>query len=257
MPGPSEGVPRVACKVLDDYDATNTIRELNINLSHMARGESAVQVLCKSLQPSQMRLHTLILFGVNLSSGHTLLSALQFPFLSSLTIAGCIHTEDFVTALGSLAVKSPMTLESLTIHQSQIWDRNDASEDSNDTPPEPLVAALDLLLGNSTALQQIWICLRGFRTLPLVQGFANQGLTLRWLFLDVRAAKGVPDSLAYSYNIDDWQRLCQSLKQVRQLDMIFPRIMIDDRQGDKGEMDSFIVSRVPPSHANPVSASSI
>ncbi|KAL8672318.1 MAG: hypothetical protein Q9168_003202 [Polycauliona sp. 1 TL-2023] len=239
MPGPLEVVPKVACKILEDHD---TIRELDVNLFHVVLDESTpgsdgLHMLWKSLEPSRTRLHTLNLTDVSFGSGHKTLSALHFPSLASLTIATCSNAEEFLTALAKSALKSPTTLKRLTIHHSQAWVD---SWDPEDTTTEPLVAAIDLLLANLTALEHIWICLRGYRTLPLVKGIANQGLTLKWLFIDIRAEKGVEDRWACSYAIELWQILCQSLKTIRQLDMVSPRAMNDYLEGPTPEFESFI-----------------
>lgn len=114
MPGPLEGMPQVACKLLKDHD---TIRELEINLFHMNRDESStsnggMHMLCQNLEPSRTRIHTLDLAGMDLDSSHKLLAAHHLPFLASLTIAACDHTEVFLAALAKSAEKSLVPLSS-------------------------------------------------------------------------------------------------------------------------------------------------
>lgn len=244
MPGPLEGMPQVACKLLKDH---STIRELEINLFHMNHDESStsncgIHMLCQNLEPSRTRIHTLDLAGVNLNSSHKLLSALHLPVLASLTIPACNHTEVFLAALCKSAEKSLVPLKWLTIHHSQAWDRENAPAHP---PAEPILTAIDSLLAVlPRSLQRIWICLRGFRTLPLVEGLASHGSTLRWLFIDVRTEKKVEDPNTYTFQ--EWQTLCKSLKTIRQLDMVFPDVEADCSQHEGGLFEDYIVSLSAP-----------
>ncbi|KAL8836388.1 MAG: hypothetical protein Q9176_006327 [Flavoplaca citrina] len=223
MPGPREGIPHVVGQILKDHD---TIRQLEINLVHMARSEGPtkdndVHALCQVLEPPITSLQTLELTGVNLMSSHKLVSTLHLPVLTWLTVAACSHTADFLAALARSAERQPFSLKYLTIHHAQTWDEDNPTAEPSDSTREPLLISIDTLLANlQSCLQQMWICLRGFDTMPLVRGVARHGHTLRWLFFDIRPEKRAVGSCTYI--LDDWQILCESLTNMQQLDVVLP-----------------------------------
>ncbi|KAL8878338.1 MAG: hypothetical protein Q9192_008472, partial [Flavoplaca navasiana] len=223
MPGPLEGIPQVVDRILKDHD---TIRELEINLVHMARSEDStkdndVHALCQILEPPVTSLHTLDLTGVNLMSSHKLVSTLHLPVLTWLIVAACSHTEVFLAALARSAERQPLSLKCLMVHHAQAWDPDNPTAEPSDSAREPLSISIDTLLANvQSCLQQIWICLRGFDVMPLIRGVACHGSTLRRLFIDIRPEKRAVGSC--TYNLDDWRVLCESLENIQQLDMVLP-----------------------------------
>ncbi|KAL8675930.1 MAG: hypothetical protein Q9186_007495 [Xanthomendoza sp. 1 TL-2023] len=240
MPGSRERMPQVAC---DFFKAHATIRSLHLDLMHMAsatdEGDTdelhtsggGMHALFGSLQPSSARLHTLELTGVNLHASHgELLTALDLQVLSNLSVTKCEYPEEFFTALGEKAKHHPISLKSLTIHHSQPYlvSLGSSSDPEHEKENEPLLVAIDSLLTSlNGCLKEIWIYLRGFDCPPHVEGLIHHGSALQWLFVDARKEKGT--HLTYPYSLEDWQRLCNQLKNIQQLDMIFPNIMADCR----------------------------
>ncbi|KAL8688349.1 MAG: hypothetical protein Q9224_004905 [Gallowayella concinna] len=230
MPGSNEPLPQVARQFLQE---PHHIPELDLNLVHMAQDEGkdgringrytssgAVLALVSGLKPSTVRLQTLDLTGVNLRCSHRILmSILDIPSLQNLCVIKCKHAEDFLKAIGGAAQRSSMNLRKFELYHAQAYQSQDPSTATTTTKLDPLLAAVNMFLANVPPLRTIWICLRGFDRLPDVASIANHGSTLRWLFIDVRKAKG---PLAVTYPLSEWETLCSSLKSIHQLDMTYP-----------------------------------
>ncbi|KAL8816566.1 MAG: hypothetical protein Q9223_004441 [Gallowayella weberi] len=240
MPGRRERMPQVAC---DFFKENKTIRSLQLDLIHMASevddgdtdehytSGSGIHALFGSLQPSSAPLHTLALTGVNFdASHHELLTALDLQVLSNLSVIKCEHPEKFFTALGEKAKRDPISLKRLIIHHSRPYMPSPSSSTDleHDKDKEPLLFAINLLLMSlNGCLKKIWIYLRGFDCPPHVEGLIHHGSALHWLFVDARREKGTTKLFPYSF--EEWQRLCNHLENIRQLDMIFPNVMADGR----------------------------
>ncbi|KAL8860824.1 MAG: hypothetical protein Q9178_002854 [Gyalolechia marmorata] len=245
MPGDNEAMPKIACELLRQQ---STIRHLKLDLVYMRPGSNnddvdeeidgrltskgGMRALFGNLKASSTHLWTLHLTGVNFSDCHRdLLSALDLSKLSSLTIVKCQHVEDFLAALAGTSDLNSMQLKCLVLYHSKKWQIADpvnppAGEDEGE--PDPLLTAIDRLLLNMPAtLTDLWICLRGFNKLPSVDGLVHHSSTLRWLFVDSRKQKG-PDGIS-TYSFTDWQRMCNSLCSIRQLDMAYPEVFADCR----------------------------
>lgn len=204
-----------------------------------------VHALCQILEPPVTSLHTLDLTGVNLMSSHKLVSTLHLPVLTRLTVAACGHTEVFLAALARSAERQPLSLKSLMVHHAQAWDEDNPTAEPSDSARQPLLISIDILLANvQSCLRQVWICLRGFDTMPLIRGVACHGSTLRRLFIDIRPEKRAVGSC--TYNLDDWRALCESLKNIQQLDVVLPEPDACRCNPDGNLFDNYIVS--PPGH---------
>ncbi|KAL8679358.1 MAG: hypothetical protein Q9186_004363 [Xanthomendoza sp. 1 TL-2023] len=185
MPGSNEPLPQVARQFLQE---PHHIRELDLNLVHMAQDEG-----------KDGRIN-----GRYTSSGAVL------ALFSGLKPS---------TAIGGAAQRSSMNLRKFELYHAQAYQIQDPSTATTTTKLDPLLAAVNMFLANVPPLRTIWICLRGFDRLPDVASIANHGSTLRWLFIDVRKAKG---PLAVTYPLSEWETLCSSLKSIHQLDMTYP-----------------------------------
>ncbi|KAL8927594.1 MAG: hypothetical protein Q9172_001304 [Xanthocarpia lactea] len=218
MPGVNEAMPAVACELLRQH---STIRYLKLDLVYMRAGsdnddvdkeidgpltsKGGMRALFGNLKASSTHLWTLHLTGVDFSDCHQdLLSALDLSKLSSLSIVKCQHVEDFLAALAGTSDLKSMQLKCLVLYHSKKWQIADpvntlSGEDEGE--PDPLLAAIDLLLLKMPAtLTEIWICLRGFNKLPHVDGLVHHSSTLRWLFVDSRKQKG-PDGINLSQHV--------------------------------------------------------
>ncbi|KAI4245540.1 MAG: hypothetical protein L6R42_010158 [Xanthoria sp. 1 TBL-2021] len=234
MPQMDEAMPKMACELVKQHD---TIRRLELDLVHMhpdtnggeikepLTSSGGIHALIGKLEPSSVNLRHLHLRGINLSTCHkALLSALDLSKLSSLLIVKCQYAEKFLAALAKSPSIHSMHLKEFTLHHSRPWEPIDAATSPEEEHEiDPLLAAVGLLLVKMPAsLKELWICLRGFNKLPGVEGLIHHGSTLQSLFVDVREQKG-PDGM-WMYDLVEWQRLCESLKSIQQLDMVYPKI---------------------------------
>ncbi|KAL8991751.1 MAG: hypothetical protein Q9169_007685 [Polycauliona sp. 2 TL-2023] len=231
MPQMDEAMPKIGCELFNKHD---TIRRLELDLVHMhvdTDGDKIKEALTSGgamnaffggLTSSSAQLTTLDLRGVNLSVCHEkLLSALDLPKLSSLTVIKCQYPEHFLAALAESPSVGSIQLEEFVLYHSRNYESPD---DDEAVESDPLLAAAELLLTKlSPSLQELWICLRGFDRLPDVKSLVHHGSTIRWLFMDVRERKG-PNGIR-NYNLMDWRMLCKSLKDIQQLDMIYPKVV--------------------------------
>ena len=258
MPGDNEAMPEVACELIRQH---STIRHLKLDLVYMRpssdnddvdeeidgrlTSKGGMRALFGNLKASSAHLWTLHLTGVDLSDCHRdLLSALDLSKLSSLTIVKCQHVEDFLAAVAGTSNLDSMQLKCLVLYQSKKWqiaDPVNPPSGENEGEPDPLLAAIDLLLLSMPAtLTDIRICLRGFNKLPHVDGLVHHASTLRWLFVDSRKQKG-PDGIS-TYSFTDWQRMCNSLCSIRQLDMAYPKVSADCRVLGHLQFCQYVVS---------------
>ncbi|KAL8779988.1 MAG: hypothetical protein Q9213_006677 [Squamulea squamosa] len=239
MPSPNEVMPEVAGEILKQH---STIRDLEVELVHMhfdndggefeeqLTSSGGIHALFRNLKPSSVHLRSLDLKGVNLSNCHgELLSALDLPALTYLSIAKCQYPEHLMTALAGIAGMKSMRLKGLMLHHSREWRYTSSGSLPDDSlQTDPLLAATNLLLANMPAsLTRIWIFLRGFNELPHVGGLIHHSSTLQWLFIDIREQKG-PNGVCI-YSPADWQLLCKSLGNLQQLDMAYPEVVADCR----------------------------
>ncbi|KAL8880172.1 MAG: hypothetical protein Q9192_008076, partial [Flavoplaca navasiana] len=234
MPGLTEPVPQIAHQIIQK---SHNLRHLRLELQNMASNDStsdeieghytssgAMRTLFKGIQPATVSLCYLALTCVNLQRcRESLVSALDLPMLEELRIIKCYHAEEFLTILVEERKKSLKNLRTFAIYHGQVHP----SEELDDTTPRearPLIKAIDEFLASSPSLYNIWICLRGFDQLPNVKNITRHGSTLRWLFVDVRKAKGLPGTI---YALPEWRELCGSLRTVYQLDMAYPTVKTD------------------------------
>ena len=248
MPDLDEEVPAVACELLLQH---RKIRHLEIDLFCMLdiedeeeapyRSMDAMHTLFAGFKLAPFSLATLHLDRVNLkNSQQDLGPALRLEALKELRIIQCKHADMFLAVLSQTTSlqEHPMQLERLIIYHDQTGDvvRNPAMT----RDPDPIIRALNvLLMSNTGALHELWICLRGFQNLPNATSVAEHGSTLKWLFLDVRRTK-VARAIPYSWT--DWKILCQSLKVLQQLDPAYPSVVADGGFYEQKDFVEYIVS---------------
>ncbi len=169
-------------------------------------------------------------------------SAINPKCLKELTIAKCLHAEDFLRAANEkLGKRSPLRLTLFVLYEAREWETtNHAAEVDDDMASTSLVKELSTFLTSTAkSLRELWVCLRGHDALPNVGSIMSHGSTLEWLFLDIRILKGAP---AVTYSLPQWQELCASLKVVRQIDTAYPSVVADCHLEDYEEFRDFLVS---------------
>ncbi|KAL8935399.1 MAG: hypothetical protein Q9216_005446 [Gyalolechia sp. 2 TL-2023] len=242
MPGFGESIPRAAYDVFRNHPE---IRDLVLRYWHIRsvdeqhQDPNAAQTtkgdlksLFKGLGPSTFCLRSLDLARVDLRGCHCdWLSALNFQALSELILLNCVHPQDFLKAVSKATENSPLRLTDFTLYESQDW---------GPSTRDLLVGEVNhFLRGISKSLRTLWICLRGFDTLPDAVAVAQHGNTLRWLFIDVREQKGPSE---VTYPLADWQTLCRSLDRVRQVDVVYPSVEADCQIREHEEFYDYVVS---------------
>ncbi|KAL8732705.1 MAG: hypothetical protein Q9181_003861 [Wetmoreana brouardii] len=262
MPGRDESLPQAARRFFQEH---REIEDLRLDFSHMrddiqnaeanvlCTSSGAMQAFFADLEPSTVCLRILTLVGVDLRGNHRdFLSAVDLRTLSELFIFSCQHPEDFLAALNGRQGQSPITLKELTVHHSRHWQPLDPGTGTgNNTESNRLLIELDTLMrSTSDTLEMLAICLRGYDKLPSVTTIAQHGKKLEELFIDVRKQKG---PWAITYSLEEWQTLCSSLKNIRQLNAPYPPVVADaDIDGypefrDYVELRDFQVPRSPTS----------
>ncbi|KAL8850286.1 MAG: hypothetical protein Q9221_004796 [Calogaya cf. arnoldii] len=144
MPQLNEAMPEIACKLFKQHDS---IRRLQIDLVHMypdtnggeikesLTSSGAIHALFGNLGPSSAHLRALHLAWVNLSSCHKdLLSALDLPKLSRLTIVKCQYAEKFLAAIANSASIHSIQLEEFILYESRQWHPPDPATSPDEEP---------------------------------------------------------------------------------------------------------------------------
>lgn len=252
MPGPGEALSQAACDLFKQH---HEISELTLDLYHLrgddepgwgdssATNGGLLGKLFRGLDPSDNCIRILDLNSVDLRGSHdTIGSAINPKHLKVLTIAKCLHTEEFLMAANEkLGKRGPLHLSRFLLYHAREWDlANHAADADDDIASTSLVKELSTFLTSTTkSLRGLWVCLRGYDALPTLSSIISNGSTLEWLFLDIRILKGAP---AVIYSLPQWQELCSSLKVVRQVDTAYPSVVADCRLGDYQEFCEFVVS---------------
>lgn len=248
MPGLLQPIPQVAHQF---FQEPHHLRHLILELDHMAKldeGKDPRSSSCAGLlelfgglEQSSVRLHTLVLAGIDLLFCRpNLVHALDIPSLESLVIRRCEHAENFLQAFRSTRSKpSTMNLTSFEIYHAQIYQTEDPDNSTEDQIPDHLLATIDTFLTTISPLRKLSICLRGFDELPSAASVARHGPSVRTLFMDVRKAKG---SSPATYTSREWETLCTSFERIYQLDMAFPEVRVYRTLQMQREFYEFIVS---------------
>ena len=166
-------------------------------------------------------LQDLELRGVNLRCSPTsIIPALRFDKLKTLTISACNRPDYFLFALIRDAYQSPPRLESLKICHTRF---------ENDFIVETIE---DFLLSSQNCLKNLWITIRASDKLPKVAAISAHASTLRTLFLDVRSiaciiSHSINNGYAVYHNFEDWELLCGNLHDLEQLAAAFPGVTVN------------------------------
>ncbi|KAL8900915.1 MAG: hypothetical protein Q9207_005461 [Kuettlingeria erythrocarpa] len=191
MPGPGEALSHAGCELFQQH---REINHLTLDLCHLRDDDEAgwgdssaanggiLGKLFRHLKPSGNCLRILELNSVYLRGSQDVIgSAINPKRLKELTIAKCLHTEDFLMAANKkLGKKDPLRLTRFVIYHARDWKlTNHAPDADNDMASTRLVKELSTLLTSTTkSLRELWVCLRGYDALPNVGSIISHGSTL-------------------------------------------------------------------------------
>lgn len=187
--------------------------------------------------PTRFALQNLELHNVNLqSSSESIVAALEFGKLKSLTISRCMRPDIFLAGLVQNASQRPPRLETLKIYHAP-------------GALDYIVEALNNLLDSSdSCLINLWITLRTDEKLPKVTSISAHASTLKTLYVDVQS-KTRPTSNnnghAVYYNAGDWKLLCNNLHNLEQLAAVFPDFDISYPYKNYPQFFQYLVSNNP------------
>ncbi|KAL8678314.1 MAG: hypothetical protein Q9186_005334 [Xanthomendoza sp. 1 TL-2023] len=196
-------------------------------------------------------LKTLKLHGVNLWHGPSyIFHAIDLKVLKMLQIIDCWSTDVFLLKMSQLPETRRPRLHHLDVYHEEHDDEPNWVSD-NDHTDRTVNSIKEVLLSMEDTLDTLWIILRGIKgrkrpLVPIAQGVANHGATLRRLTIDVRNYIPAPQSRDSMQTVDwfpreEWEQVCASMTMLEQLYVAFPLIVADGLFSARPEFQDYLV----------------